>query len=386
MNIDHIQFYVEDAPCVRDWFIQHMGFRSLGSASNDHTQFEVISSGTIVFVLASPLQQSSPVHQFLQHHPPGVVDVAFRVSDLDRVMRQATHALQHYQSSGQSPNCVHPIQQVQQQNGHVRWAKIGAWGTLRHTLIERTELAIGLASILFEDDLVFAEKPSRSQSNRSPIDLDRVCFNEIDHIVLNVAIGDLNAAVTWYQQVLGFEPQQTFEIQTNYSGLYSRVMQHPETGVRLPINEPSSINSQIQEFLDLNHGAGVQHIALHTENLVDRIATLRQTDLSFLHVPQHYYDQLVQREGFLLSDQELAAIADQQILVDWQADNPEAILLQTFTQPIFQQPTFFFELIERKQYRVNQHVQHAQGFGEGNFQALFEAIEREQLKRGSLKR
>jgi 4-hydroxyphenylpyruvate dioxygenase len=153
-------------------------------------------------------------------------------------------------------------------------------------------------------------------------------------------------------------------------------MLHPDGWVKLPINQPTSANSQIQEFLEVNRGPGVQHIALQTPNIVDAIAYLRQRGLPFLQVPRTYYTQLLHRQGLQLSEAEIQEIAAQQILVDWEENSPEALLLQIFTQPIFEQPTFFFELIERRLQ--------ARGFGEGNFRALFEAIEREQMKRGSL--
>ncbi|NDJ16161.1 4-hydroxyphenylpyruvate dioxygenase [Myxacorys almedinensis] len=379
MQIDYVQFYVDDARSLRDWFTQAMGFWAVSSGGDTNTQHEVIRSGSIHFVLSSPRTTHSPVHQFLQAHPPGVVDVAFRVSDLEQVMHRAVT---------QGALVLQPICQFNQSQGRGKQATIAAWGTLQHTLTERT----GMTSVFPQGDLLISNAECYSFSFDY---FNSGYFSEIDHIVLNVAIGDLNAAVRWYRDVLGFEAQQRFEIQTNYSGLCSRVMQHPKTGVRFPINEPSSESSQIQEFLDLNRGAGVQHIALQTENLVsvvsalrnaDGATALRQASVSFLQVPPCYYDQLRQRDGFLLTPDELDAIADQQVLVDWQADMPEAILLQTFTQPIFQQPTFFFELIERRQYCIDQQMQYAQGFGEGNFRALFEAIEREQFKRGSQKR
>jgi 4-hydroxyphenylpyruvate dioxygenase len=194
---------------------------------------------------------------------------------------------------------------------------------------------------------------------------------------LNVATGDLERALSWYEEVLGFQRQQRFMIETENSGLRSQVMVHPASGVQFPINEPTSANSQIQEFLDVNQGAGIQHIALQTPQIVKAIAQLRHRGLAFLPIPSTYYTQLrTQHQGLPLSTAELEEIAAQQILVDWHNEASQALLLQTFTQPIFEQPTFFFELIERRSQ--------AKGFGEGNFRALFEAIEREQLKRGSL--
>jgi 4-hydroxyphenylpyruvate dioxygenase len=147
--------------------------------------------------------------------------------------------------------------------------------------------------------------------------------------------------------------------------------------LQFPINEPTSASSQIQEFLDVNRGSGIQHIALQTPQIVNAIAQLRDLGLIFLHIPPSYYTELKLKYPTLpLSPAKLDEIAAQEILVDWQDKSKQALLLQTFTQPIFKEPTFFFELIERRQ--------EAQGFGEGNFRALFEAIEREQIKRGSL--
>ncbi len=358
MQIDHIHFYVEDARQSRDWFIQKMGFYSIPNefcftiAPSNHTQIEVVANGSIYLIFSAPLNDSSPVYQFLSAHPPGVVDVAFGVEDVETVTMRAI---------AQGANVLQPLQT----QGNLKWAQIAAWGTLRHTLVER--------------------QANSSIVGRTSDNAINVTFSRIDHVVLNVALGDLEQAVNWYETVLGFEPQQMFAIKTDRSGLCSRVMRYPNSQVQLPINEPTSGNSQIQEFLDINRGAGVQHIAIHTENIVDAIAQLRRAGLSFLNVPATYYTQLRQRPDCALSESQLKAIAAQQILVDWQSDLPEAVLLQTFTQPVFEQPTFFFELIERHTYQVNDRLHQAQGFGEGNFRALFEAIEREQLKRGSLK-
>jgi 4-hydroxyphenylpyruvate dioxygenase len=203
--------------------------------------------------------------------------------------------------------------------------------------------------------------------------------------VLNVQTGELEGAIAWYEKTLGFQPRQSFEIQTDRSALCSQVMVHPDGTAQFPINQPASASSQIQEFLDWNRGGGIQHIALQTPHIVEAIDQFRQQGLVFLPVPFSYYEQLRLRPGFNLSELEWQTIARQEVLVDWQIEIPQALLLQAFTQPIFSEPTFFFELIERRQIWKNQQPYQSQGFGEGNFQALFEAIEREQMKRGSLR-
>jgi len=172
------------------------------------------------------------------------------------------------------------------------------------------------------------------------------------------------------------ETRRYFDIQTHRSGLRSEVLTHPQGQVKFPINEPTSANSQIQEFLDINRGSGIQHIALGTANIVETVAQLRARGLSLLDIPQSYYQQLRDQFEQQYSHLDWPAIERQNILVDFEGKSGSGILLQTFTQPIFQQPTFFFEMIERQRQ--------AQGFGQRNFLALFQAMEREQLKRSVL--
>ena len=373
MKLDHIHFYVEDATASRDWFVNHMGFQALASGASRDTLTTVVKSSAVYIVLSSPLTSASPVAQFLRLHPPGVADIAFVISDLEGVMERAI---------ANGAKVLQPVQQQQLAQGRWKWAKIAAWGSLTHTLIER----LGNTPLLpvFADSEITTEFFSSTQQQGTTTrglllhrTSDSGLFSGIDHVVLNVATGDLERALSWYEEVLGFQRQQRFMIETENSGLRSQVMVHPKSGVQFPINEPTSANSQIQEFLDVNQGPGIQHIALQTPQIVKAIAQLRHRGLSFLPIPSTYYTQLrTQHQGLPLSTAELEEIAAQQILVDWHNEASQSLLLQTFTQPIFEQPTFFFELIERRR--------EAKGFGEGNFRALFEAIEREQLKRGSL--
>ena len=343
MKIDRVHFYVEDARAWSHWFVNKLEFQAASGSHVSHTCTEVVKSGSVCFVLSSPLSPDSPVAKFLQQHPPGIADVTFDVKDLEAVMQRA---IAHQ---------VEILEPIQHQQGY-KWAKIAAWGSLSHTLIQRQEDKEELGELII--------------THNSEI------FTAIDHIVLNVAAGDLERAVAWYENVLEFDSQQAFTIQTDRSALHSRVMVSRSGCVQFPINQPASPNSQIQEFLDANRGPGIQHIALQTPNIVQAIARFRSRGVSFLPVPPTYYTQLQERQEIPLSIAEFEEIARQQILIDWKETNPFALLLQTFTQPIFTQPTFFFELIERRLQAV--------GFGEGNFRALFEAIEREQIKRGSL--
>lgn len=364
MNIDHIHFYVDDAQAWRDWFVRILGFQAVWQQTTPHAQIEAVVSGGICFVLCSSRDDRSPVAQYLRLHPPGVAGIAFQVRQLEAVVEQAV---------GSGAKLLEPIQVQKRSRGCLKWAQILGWGNLVHTLVERT----GTTPLL---PIESATMPSRDDVVGTQLEM----VNAIDHVVLNVDAGDLHRAVTWYETALGFQRQQQFAIQTDRSALCSQVLRHPHGTAQLPINEPASATSQIQEFLDFNHGAGIQHIALQTLDIVDAIAGLRQRGLDFLPVPLTYFEQLKQRPGFALSDAQWGAIAEQEILVDWRMDDPNAILWQAFTQPIFGKPTFFFELIQRQTCQSGCEIQWAQGFGEGNFQALFEAIEREQLKRGRL--
>ncbi len=350
MKIDRVHFYVEDARASCDWFVRYLGFQRVGGHNSSHTYTEVVQSGSVCFWLSSSLSNHSPVAEFLRQHPPGVADVAFVVEDVAAVIARA----QAYDAT-----ILQPIQEYQQNGEYGKSAKIAAWGGLTHTLIERSGGVEEWGSGRVGDSLSFC--------------------TAIDHLVLNVATGDLQQAVAWYGNILDFQPQQAFKIQSARSALFSQVLISRDGNVQLPINEPASANSQIQEFLNLNRGAGIQHIALHTPNIVQAIAKFRSCGLALLPVPQSYYTQLKTKLPPLLPE-EFEAIAQQEILIDWKdTSEPQTVtplLLQIFTQPIFGQPTFFLELIERRSQ--------AQGFGEGNFRALFEAIESEQIKRGSL--
>lgn len=350
MEFDRVHFYVEDAVTSRDWFIDQLGFQTVASEGNKHTQTEVICSGGVSFFLSSPLTLASPVASWLKLHPPGVVDVAFRVQNLELMIAKAVAA---------GAKILNPIQKFRVDGSFIKKAKVAGWGDLVHTLIEHHS-----SFIIPQDNRLFAI---------------------IDHVVLNVEVGHLEAALNWYQKVFNFQPQQNFEIQTEQSALRSRVMVHPDGGVKLPINEPASANSQIQEFLDANQGSGIQHIALKTEKIIQVVGELRSRGLPFLSVPPSYYQQVRQRWQGYLSEAEWESIEACQILVDNQGGVAEGMLLQIFTQPIFEKPTFFFELIERRFGWVNGQKMQAEGFGEGNFLALFEAIEREQMKRGTLR-
>lgn len=366
MNIDHVHFYVEDAQQWQRWFVDQLGFQLISTQMSPHSVTHVVGEQAIRFFISSPRSESSPIAQYLRQHPAGVGDLAFQVTNLEAIVQRAT---------ARGATLLQPIQLVETETGYQKTAQIRGWGDLQHTLIERHDASYRLNLGDNRSDHPITASLSEMQPE----------FLCIDHVVLNVKQGDLQRALAWYEALFGFQRRQNFAIQTEHSALCSQVLTHPDGLVQFPINEPASAGSQIQEFLDLNRGSGIQHIALRTSGIVSLMARLRQHGITFLSVPLSYYEQLRDRPGFSLSLAEWHSIASQEVLVDWQLDKPQALLLQAFTQPIFELPTFFFELIERRSCTINQQRQIAEGFGEGNFRALFEAIEREQMKRGSLK-
>lgn len=347
MDIDHVHFYVEDAQRSRDWFVQTMGFAAAASYCLDQTQTEVVRSGPVHLVLSSPQAGQGAVATYLQQHPAGVVDLALQVRDLPSQLERAIAA---------GARLLHPLQTQLQPQGQLVWCQIQGWGNLQHTLIQRSGQTRLLPWAPAPDLPVRPGKPTLPQA---PVEPTPLSLTGLDHAVLNVPAGELQPAVAWYQQVLGFELDRRFTIQTPRSGLHSAVLVHPQGTAQLPINEPASASSQIQEFLDQNRGPGIQHLALHSRQILSAIADLRRRGLAFLEIPPSYYPRLRQHCPDWATSIPWTAIEQQQVLVDWQPTQPQAFLLQTFTQPIFAEPTFFFELIQRHGG--------AKGFGEGNF-------------------
>lgn len=356
MQIDHVHFYTRDAIQTSNWLSRNIGFGAIAQTRDNHTHTEVITSNSVCLLISSPLNSSSPISGYLKAHPPGVADIAFRVSNLESILAKAEDL---------SVRILQFPQTYSSDRGKVKWAKIAGWDSLQHTLIENsTDIPCW--------HFLLNNKHCRDASDPMPTDII-----DIDHLVLNVAVGELDKAVTWYKNLFGFKIRQTFKIQTKRSGLYSQALVDPSGQVQFNINEPTSADSQIQEFIEINNGAGIQHIALRSTNILQTVAKMRSQGVSFLSVPKAYYAKLQQRYCNQsipsLRDWEWQAIESQQILVDWHQDTPESLLMQIFTQPILERPTFFWEIIERRKQ--------AQGFGNGNFQALFEAVEREQFKR-----
>nr|WP_225901153.1 VOC family protein [[Leptolyngbya] sp. PCC 7376] len=315
LAIAYVHFYVDNLPYWQQQFQQIFDLESVETRVHFPHLSDcdvLLRSSALQFVLSAPHSSNNSVKYYLNQHPCGVADVAFFVSPA---------LLLNLNLNLSMPTTIeNPV-------------------GFKHTLIPEKNIA-------------------KSNSN-------------IDHVVLNVAQGDLEKTLSWYIEKLGFQQKQSFQIQTEYSGLTSRVLKHP-SGIQIPINQPGDNRSQIQEFIDYNRGAGVQHIAIRQQDLPGKIHELRRQGLDFLTVPQTYYCNLAQRYPFLSKLSQWSSIKQAEILVDV-VRSPEMMLMQIFTQPIFKEPTFFWEFIERKEG--------ATGFGEGNFQALFEAIETAQKQR-----
>ncbi len=366
MHFHHLHFYVEDVAFWRRWFVEKLAFHdsaaAVGSSAShlaNHTainvqanvqrEHEVLRQGNIEVRLSG--RDRAEAAAYLRHHPSGLADVALASDRFDQAVDRAI-------SQGAAlTQAVHLNAQGQRQ------CQFQGWADLRHTLVETAEVDEAGADSLNLPDVQGVDS----------------FLQEIDHVVINVQQGELAAAADWYQRAFGLSFGQRFEIKTARSGLRSQVLVHEGGSLQLPLNEPSSPNSQVQEFLQHNRGAGVQHVALRSTNAVRAIAHFKAQGLDLIDVPDTYYEQLPLRLDCPMEN--LAAVSQQRLLVDWAAGGQQGMLLQTFTKPLFAEPTFFFEIIERSSYLENGKPEVAKGFGEGNFQALFEAIERSQLVR-----
>ena len=345
MKIDRVHFYTKNAVSTKDWLIHNVGFQAIGNCIEQDTHTELVALNSALFAISSPRNSASPVAKYLASHPSGVVDIAFRVQNLAAIVDRARRL---------GVELIQGIRDLSPQH-NLKSAVIAGWG-IRHTLIEGT----APYSCCLPNFNSYQYPNKQQKSN----------ISHIDHVVLNVSRGKLASAVELYQSLFEMEIQQSFEIATDKSGLSSQALIDKVGAVQFNINEPTSPNSQIQEFIDLNNGSGIQHLALRSHDLIADVAWMQQGKLEFLRVPPAYYHKL---DSLPLSTAEKQAIATQQILVDRDRHSPQSLLMQIFTRPIFELPTFFLEFIERRH--------NARGFGGGNFKALFEAVEREQDSR-----
>jgi 4-hydroxyphenylpyruvate dioxygenase len=359
-RIDHVRFLVGNARQSAYFYRNAFGFDVVAYAGLEtgvrHEASYVLRQGEITFVLVSPLRADNPHSAQLLTHGDGVQSIALEVDDVPAAYAEAL---------ARGAFGVEPPSAVEDHDGVYEFASIRAYGDTTHAFVNRSRYR-GIFAPGYK-----ALDPGRY----SPRTFHPVGLNAIDHIVANVEEGKMEEWVKFYENVLGFSLLVHFDdkdISTEYSALMSKVVEDGKSRIKFPINEPAHgrRRSQIEEFLEFYRGPGVQHIALATDNIIETVRAMYRNDVSFLRVPPAYYELLPGRVGHI--DEDLRELAELGILVD---RDEEGYLLQIFTKPVEDRPTLFFEVIERHGSR---------SFGKGNFKALFEAIEREQARRGTL--
>jgi 4-hydroxyphenylpyruvate dioxygenase len=354
---DYVELYVGNARQAAYFYRAALGMR-LTAYSGPETGVRdraswVLVQGKIRFVLTTALQPDHPIADHVRLHGDGVRDIALWVDDAESAYRETTR---------RGARGVREPEVLRDEHGEVRISAIAAYGDTIHSFVERRSYGgvflPGFVPLPQEDPIA---RPVR--------------LKYIDHMVGNVGWGQMNTWVDFYRDVMGFRLYQHFDdkdISTEYSALMSKVMSSGNERVKFPINEPAvgKRKSQIEEYLDFYKGPGVQHIAMATDNIIDTVSRLRDQGIEFLRVPSTYYDDLTQRTGRI--DEPVERLQELGVLVD---RDDEGYMLQIFSRPVEDRPTLFFEIIQRKGSR---------SFGKGNFKALFEALEREQARRGNL--
>ncbi len=353
---DHIEFYVGNAKQSALYYQAAFGFelkayKGPETGVRDHVSY-ALQQGKIRIVLSSGLLPDHPIAQHVALHGDSVKVLALWVDD-------ARYAFDVAVKRGAQP-AIEPYK-LEDTEGEVWISGIHTYGETLHTFVERKNYQGAFLPGFCVKKSVFPVKS--------------VGLKYVDHCVGNVDLGDMNKWVAFYEIVMGFKLLVTFDdkdISTEYTALMSKVVSNGDGFVKFPINEPAAgkKKSQIEEYLDFHKGAGVQHIAVATDNIIETVSQLRANGVDFLYVPDNYYDDVLSRVGYI--DETIEDLKRLNILVD---RDEEGYLLQIFTKPVQDRPTVFYEIIQRKG---------AKSFGKGNFKALFEAIEREQALRGTL--
>ncbi|MBC6996170.1 4-hydroxyphenylpyruvate dioxygenase [Neolewinella lacunae] len=356
LGTDYVELFVGNSRQAALYYQSAMGFQPLAYAGlstgvKDRESYVVVQD-KIRLVLTSPLRGGTEIGRLHDQHGDTVRCVALWVDDAAKafhtaVERGAEPVQEPYSSEDEHGTCVR--------------ARIQSFGDTVHEFVERKN---------YNGPFLPGYQAWSPSYRPAPVGL-----KFIDHMVSNVALGEMNKWVNWYADVMGFKQLISFDdkdISTQYTALMSKVMSNGNGRVKFPINEPAPglKKSQIDEYLEFHGGPGIQHIAVATDDIVSTVTALRDRGIEFLRVPTTYYDTLLDRVGHI--DEDLEPLRELGILVD---RDDEGYLLQIFTKPVQPRPTVFFEIIQRKG---------ATSFGKGNFKALFEAIEREQELRGTL--
>ena len=361
LGTDYVEFYVGNAKQAAHFYKTAFGFQShayagLETGMKDRVSY-VLKQDKIRLVLTTALKSESPIGEHVKKHGDGVKIIALWVEDARSAYEET---MKRGAKSYQEPLVTNDA------NGEVVSAGIFTYGETVHLFIERKN---------YKGEFLPGFVKWDSDYNPSPVGL-----KFIDHMVGNVGWGEMNTWVKWYEEVMGFVNFLSFDdkqIHTEYSALMSKVMSNGNGRIKFPINEPAKAKkrSQIEEYLDFYEGSGVQHIAVATDDIIKTVSLLRSRGIEFLSAPpQAYYDEIPARLGehMKMMKEDIKELQRLSIMID--ADE-EGYLLQIFTKPVEDRPTLFFEIIQRMG---------ARGFGAGNFKALFESIEREQEKRGTL--
>jgi 4-hydroxyphenylpyruvate dioxygenase len=354
-GIDHVELWVGNAKQAAYFFTRAYGFTEvaysgLETGVRDRTS-HVLEQGRVRLVLTGTLESGTEIAAHQAKHGDGVKVIALSVPDVDHAYREAT--------SRGATGLAEP-HDLHDEHGTVRLADIAAYGETVHRFVSRAG---------YDGAFLPGYRAVERGADTEPMLL------ALDHIVGNVELGAMEQWVSYYEDVFGMTEMIHFSdeaISTEYSALMSKVVTSGDGRVKFPINEPAEgkRKSQIDEYLEFYEGAGAQHLALATRDIVGTVTALQERGVEFLKTPEAYYDDLPARVGEIAeSEEDLKRLG---ILVD---RDDEGYLLQIFTKPLGDRPTIFFEIIERHG---------ARGFGEGNFKALFEAIEREQALRGNL--
>jgi 4-hydroxyphenylpyruvate dioxygenase len=359
---DAVVFVVGNATQAAHYYQSAYGMELIGysgpeTGNRDHHAY-VLKSGSIKFVLKGGVSPDSTLHDHHRAHGDGVVDISLEVPDVDKCIAQAR---------AMGATILEEPHDVSDEHGTVRVAAIGAYGDTRHSLVQR-----GDYSGVYLPGYV-PRQGSYVKRDGAPKRL----FQALDHVVGNVELGKMDEWVAFYNKVMGFVNMAEFigdDIATDYSALMSKVVANGNHRVKFPLNEPAIAKkkSQIDEYLEFYRGPGAQHLALATNDIIATVDAMRLEGVEFLDTPDSYYEdpELRARIGEVRAP--IEELQKRGILVDRDEDG---YLLQIFTKPVGDRPTVFFELIERHG---------SLGFGKGNFKALFEAIEREQERRGNL--
>jgi 4-hydroxyphenylpyruvate dioxygenase len=356
LGTDHVELYVGNAKQAAHYYMSAWGFQPLAYAGletglTDRTSY-VLQQDKIRLILTSPMKPGGEINRHIEQHGDGVKVIALWVDDARKSFEETVK---------RGAEAFMEPRTIQDDQGEVVLSGIHTYGETVHVFVDRSNYKGP-----------FLPGYRAWNPHYQPED---VGLRYIDHMVGNVGWNEMNKWCEFYANVMGFAQLVSFDdkdISTEYTALMSKVMSNGNGRIKFPINEPAEgrKKSQIEEYIEFYNGAGVQHLALATDNIIETVTALRDRGVEFLQVPSAYYEDVLDRVGEI--DEDLEPLSKLGILID---RDDEGYLLQIFTKPILDRPTLFIEIIQRKG---------AKSFGKGNFKALFEAIEREQESRGTL--